>query len=75
MAIGYAVLIGAFVRGARKRHRLRFAPVVGLAALSLATLHSIVDFSLQIPGFMVYFAAAMAAATSISLGRGRAELR
>ena len=72
LAVGYAVLIGVFVRGARTRHRLRFAPVVGLAALSLATQHSIVDFSLQIPGFAVYFAAAMAAAASISLGHGRA---
>jgi O-antigen ligase len=71
LAIGYAVLIGVFVHGARKRRRLRFAPIIGLAALVLATLHSIVDFSLQIPGFMVYFAAATAAAATISLGRGR----
>lgn len=72
LAVGCAVLIAVFVHGVRTRHRLRFAPIVGLAALILATLHSIVDFSLQIPGFTVYFAAAMAAAISISLGRGRA---
>ena len=30
---------------------------LGLAALVLTTLHSIVDFSLEIPGFAAYFAA------------------
>jgi hypothetical protein len=68
-AIGYVVLIGAFVRGVATRHRYRFVPVVGLCALALASLHSIVDFSLQIPGVGVYFAAVMAAATTVSLGR------
>jgi hypothetical protein len=48
---------------------MRFAPVGGLAALVLVALHSVVDFSLQIPGFNVYFAAVMAAAVTASLGR------
>ena len=43
---------------------------MGLAALILASLHSIVDFSLQIPGVGVYFAAIMAATVTVSLGRG-----
>jgi hypothetical protein len=30
-----------------------------------------VDFSLQIPGFAVYFAVVLAAATTVSLGRAR----
>ncbi len=71
LAIGYAILVGAFIRGVRIRHKLRFIPVVGLAALILASLHSTVDFSLQIPGVGVYFAAVMAAAVSVSLGRRR----
>ncbi len=71
LAIGYLVLIGVFIRGIRIRHQFRFIPVVGLAALILASLHSIVDFSLQIPGVGVYFAAVMAAATTVSLGPGR----
>jgi len=66
-ALGYAALIGIFLRGARTRHRRRFAPIIGIAALLLTTLHSMVDFSLQIPGFAIYFAAVMAAATSVSL--------
>ena len=42
---------------------------MGLAALILASLHSVVDFSLQIPGLAVYFAAIMAATVTVSLGR------
>ncbi len=67
--VGYGVMIGVLARGIRTRHRLRFIPVSGLAALLLATLHSLVDFSLQIPGLSVYFAALMGAATTVSLGR------
>jgi len=70
LAIGYLVLIAAFVRGVRVRHKFCFIPVMGLAALILASLHSVVDFSLQIPGLAVYFAAIMAATVTVSLGRG-----
>ena len=70
LAIGYLVLIAAFIRGVKVRHKFRFIPVMGLAALILASLHSIVDFSLQIPGVGVYFAAIMAATVTVSLGRG-----
>ena len=69
LAIGYSVLIGAFLRGLRTRHDFRFLPVMGLSVLTLASVHSLVDFSLQIPGFSVYFAAIMAAAVTASLGR------
>jgi hypothetical protein len=71
LAIGYLVLIAAFIRGLKVRHKFRFVPVTGLAALILASLHSIVDFSLQIPGLGVYFAAIMAGAVTVSLERGQ----
>ncbi|MBV8662611.1 MAG: O-antigen ligase family protein, partial [Hyphomicrobiales bacterium] len=67
--IAYGVMIGVLARGARARHRLRFIPVSALAALLLVSLHSLVDFSLQIPGLGAYFAAVMGAATTVSLGR------
>jgi len=70
LAIGYLVLITVFIRGVKVRHKFRFIPVMGLAALTLASLHSVVDFSLQIPGVGVYFAAIMAATVTMSLGRG-----
>ena len=60
-----------FIHGVKVRHRFRFVPIIGLAALILASLHSLVDFSLQIPGVGVYFAAIMAATVTVSLGRGR----
>jgi O-antigen ligase len=71
LAIGYLVLVGALIRGVRTRHRFRCIPMMGLAALILASLHSIVDFSPQIPGVGVYFAAIMAATVTVSPGRGR----
>lgn len=71
LAVGYLVLTSVFIRGVKVRHKLRFVPVMGLAALILASLHSVVDFSLQIPGVGVYFAAIMAATVTVSLGRGR----
>ena len=67
---GYAVLLGVCLRGLRRRRRLRFVPVMGLGALILASLHALVDFSLQISGVAVYFAAALAATATISLGGG-----
>jgi O-antigen ligase len=69
LAIGYFVLLAALIRGVRERRQFRFVPVMGLAALILVSLHSVVDFSLQIPGLAVYFAAIMAATVTISLGR------
>ena len=71
LAVGYLILVGALIRGVRVRRNLRFVPIFGLAALILASLHSMVDFSLQIPGVGVYFAAVLAAAATVSLGRGR----
>jgi O-antigen ligase len=71
LVAGYAILIGVFVRGLRDRHRFRFIPVMGLTVLILASLHSLVDFSLQIPGFATYFAAIMASTATISLGRNK----
>jgi hypothetical protein len=67
LAIGYMILIGVFIRGMRIRHKYRFVPIAGLAVLVLVSLHSIVDFSLQIPGVGVYFAAVTAATVAVSL--------
>ncbi len=68
-SVGLATLTVTLIRGARMRHRLRHIPVGGIAGLALVMTHSLVDFSLQIPGFAVYFAAAMAAAATVSSAR------
>jgi hypothetical protein len=67
--IGLAALLVILIRGVRVRHGRRFVPVSGLAVLVLTALHGLVDFSLLIPGFNVYFAAFMAAAVTVSLAR------
>ncbi len=70
----YGALIATLVHGLRHRRRLRYAPIVGLAVLVLVTAHSIVDFSMQIQGVRVVFAAAMAVAVTFSF-RGRRPLQ
>ena len=72
-ALVYVALGAALVHGARVRHRFRFMPVAGLAALVLVTLHALVDFSPQIPGVAVYVAISMAAAVAVALGRADAS--
>lgn len=59
----------AFLTGLRKRKSMRWASATGWAVLMLFMLHSTVDFSIQIPGVAVFFAAIMAAASIISLNR------
>jgi hypothetical protein len=70
------VLIFAFVtivlllrEGMKSRKKLRHYPALGVAALILVTLHSAIDFSMQIPGFATFFAALMAPTISIAIGR------
>jgi hypothetical protein len=69
LVIAYVVLGRALMVGVRTRRRFRFVPVMALSALVLVSAHSLVDFSLQIPGFSVYFAAVLASAVAISLER------
>lgn len=67
MTLSIIVLLGVYIRGIRKRRRLRHFAVLGLAGILLVLVHGAVDFSLQIPGVALYFAAFVAATTSISL--------
>lgn len=63
------IFVTVFVRGIRQRKRRRHYAVLGLCGMLLVALHATVDFSLQIPGFAVFFAAFLSAVTSICLGR------
>ncbi|MBX5026214.1 O-antigen ligase family protein [Rhizobium lentis] len=69
----FAVLAKIFWRGLAERRRQRHYVLLGLAATVLVALHAAVDFSLQIPGFAVFFAAFLSAVVAISLGRSRGE--
>lgn len=69
LILGTGTLIHIFLQGVRTRRRLRTYPLSGLAILLLVAAHSAIDFSLQIPGFAVIFAAVTAALVTISKGR------
>ncbi|HEU0070907.1 MAG TPA: O-antigen ligase family protein [Alphaproteobacteria bacterium] len=50
------VLLLRFLRGARERRRAIIYPCSGLAVTALLAVHSLVDFSLQIPAIAVTYA-------------------
>lgn len=66
-------LLSVFLIGYRTRRRFRIIPLIGMGTLLLSILHSMVDFSLQIPGVAAYVAATLGAAVAISLARKRSE--
>lgn len=70
--IAITLLARAFLSGLRERQRYRFIPALGLAVLLMICLHSLVDFSLQIPAVAFYAAAILGCCTVISLGRREA---
>ncbi|MDC7741159.1 O-antigen ligase family protein [Rhizobium binxianense] len=70
----FSVLASVFRRGLAQRRRLRHYVVLGLAATVLVALHAAVDFSLQIPGFAVFYSAFLSAVVAISLGRSSGEV-
>lgn len=49
----WAVIFTLLIRGALIRRRGALVPVAGLAVAMLAVLHSLIDFTLQIPGYSV----------------------
>jgi O-antigen ligase len=68
-AVVYVVLLATYARGMRERRRLRFVPLVCLCILVTLTLHSLVDFSLQIPAVAVLACCILGAGAAISVGR------
>ena len=53
VVIAWAVVLAVLVHGVRTRRRNLAVPVAALAVGVLALLHSLIDFSLQIPGFSI----------------------
>jgi hypothetical protein len=50
-------VLATLIRGIQVRHRDAILPMAALAVAVLALLHSMIDFSLQIPGYaLVVFA-------------------
>jgi O-antigen ligase len=65
--IAYVGLIYAYARGIRERRQMRFVPLSCLGILTILTLHSLVDFSMQIPGMAVLAGSILGAGAAISL--------
>lgn len=68
-------LVFVYWTGVKTRHTQRFVSYIGLAIVALVSLHSYVEFSLQIPGVALYVTAILAAISVLSLGRVRSKKR
>lgn len=66
----YALLLKTYAQGWRERQAFRFVPLSCLGVLVTVTLHSLVDFSVQIPGVALVVAAVLGSGAAVSLERG-----
>lgn len=73
LVVAVVIVLGKGLAAARRRRRYRFSGIVGATILGLVALHSLVDFSLQIPGVAAYTAACVAAAVALATGRSRKD--
>jgi O-antigen ligase len=53
VVVGWAAIFAVLIRGASIRRRDRIIPLAALCVALIAVLHSIIDFSLQIPGYSI----------------------
>lgn len=65
--IASALIVRALLLGSLRRRRNRSFPIAGFAVALLGGSHSLVDFSLQSPGYAVTFAAVIAVGLAQSL--------
>ena len=75
LGVALASLAWAFAIGLRERRSYRFAPAIGVASLVLVATHSLIDFSMQIPGNALVFAALLAGCVTVSLEGRRSSNR
>lgn len=68
----WIVIFAVLVRGALTRRRRLLFPVAALAVATLGVLHSLIDFSLQIPGYSIVALSLVGAGLAQSFaGQGR----
>lgn len=67
LAVAYHFILRTAIGGLHRRGRLRPLPFIVLALLLFVSLHSMVDFPLQIPGVAHYFAALLGTGMGLSL--------
>ena len=73
VAIAWIVIFAVLVRGTFVRRRGLLVPVAALAVAMLAVLHSLIDFSLQIPGYAIVAMSLIGAGLAQSSGAARGQ--
>ena len=73
IVVAWLIVLGVLIRGVRIRRRDLIVPVGALAVAVLGLAHSVIDFSLQIPGYAIIVFALVGAglAQSFSSINGR----
>jgi O-antigen ligase len=71
VAAGWLVVVLTLLGGVRKRRRDLVVPVSALAVAVISLLHSVVDFSLQIPGYAIVIFALVGAGLAQSFPSDR----
>jgi O-antigen ligase len=69
----WIVIFAVLFRGALVRKRGLITPVAALAVASLAVLHSLIDFSLQIPGYAIVALSLIGAGLAQSFTENRSQ--
>ena len=68
---GWLYILYRLMRGVLDRHRDRHIPLAALGFVTLGLCHSLIDFSLQIPGFLIVLGAIAGAGLAQSVRRRR----
>lgn len=74
IAVTCLLYLYCLFRGSLRRRRDRYIPIVGASVAVLGLLHSCIDFSLQIPGFGIFFAAVTGCALAQCFSSGEKAL-
>jgi O-antigen ligase len=75
VVVAWIVIFAVLARGALTRRRGLLVPVVALAVATLAALHSLIDFPLQIPGYAIVALSLIGAGLAQSFRNERVENR
>ena len=75
VVFAWFAMFGVLLLGMRNRRRDRLIPVAAFAVAALAILHSLIDFSLQIPGYSIIALSLVGAGLAVTSSRktGRYE--
>jgi O-antigen ligase len=71
VVIAWIIILTVLVHGVRFRRRDVIVPVTALSVAALAVMHSLIDFSLQIPGYAIIVFALMGAGLAQSFPMDR----